>query len=97
VALRYIGDGLSAALDDGEWVLTSYLAANAVLEEAWARVSARIARGPLPPGLSEHRNALLFACRVCSSQNSWAPKSASVSSRSPMMPARAIRTALVSQ
>ena len=31
VALRYIVGGLSAAVDDGEWVLTSYLAANAVI------------------------------------------------------------------
>jgi DHA2 family multidrug resistance protein len=28
VALRYIAGGLSATVDDGEWVLTSYLAAN---------------------------------------------------------------------
>jgi hypothetical protein len=34
------------------------------LEEAWARVNALIARGPLPPGQSERRNALLLACRV---------------------------------
>jgi DHA2 family multidrug resistance protein len=26
VALRYIAGGLSATVDDGEWVLTSYLA-----------------------------------------------------------------------
>jgi DHA2 family multidrug resistance protein len=31
VALRYIAGGLSATVDDGEWVLTSYLAANAVI------------------------------------------------------------------
>lgn len=34
------------------------------LEEAWARVSALIARGPLPAGQSERRDALLLACRV---------------------------------
>jgi hypothetical protein len=34
------------------------------LEEAWARVNALIARGPLPPNQSEGRNALLLACRV---------------------------------
>src|SRR3954454_7795770 len=31
VALRYIAGGLSAAVIDSEWVLTSYLAANAVV------------------------------------------------------------------
>ena len=31
VALRYIAGGLSAAADDAEWVITSYLAANAVI------------------------------------------------------------------
>jgi DHA2 family multidrug resistance protein len=31
VALRYIAGGLSATVDDGEWVITSYLAANAVV------------------------------------------------------------------
>ena len=31
VALRYIAGGLSATVDDGEWVITSYLAANAVI------------------------------------------------------------------
>src|ERR1700730_514090 len=31
VALRYIAGGLSAAVIDSEWVITSYLAANAVI------------------------------------------------------------------
>jgi MFS transporter, DHA2 family, multidrug resistance protein len=31
VALRYIAGGLSATVEDGEWVLTSYLAANAIV------------------------------------------------------------------
>src|SRR6516165_2667237 len=31
VALRYIAGGLSAAVNDGEWVITSYLAANAII------------------------------------------------------------------
>jgi DHA2 family multidrug resistance protein len=31
VALRYIAGGLSATVNDGEWVITSYLAANAVV------------------------------------------------------------------
>ena len=32
VALRYIAGGLSATVTDGEWVLTSYLAANAIIQ-----------------------------------------------------------------
>ena len=31
VALRYIAGGLSAVADDAEWVITSYLAANAFI------------------------------------------------------------------
>src|SRR5438034_11520764 len=31
VALRYIAGGLSAAVTDAEWVITSYLAANAII------------------------------------------------------------------
>src|SRR5271156_691263 len=31
VALRYIVGGLSATVVDGEWVITSYLAANAII------------------------------------------------------------------
>src|SRR5258705_2298698 len=31
VALRYIAGGLSAAITDSEWVITSYLAANAIV------------------------------------------------------------------
>jgi MFS transporter, DHA2 family, multidrug resistance protein len=31
VALRYIAGGLSATVVDGEWIITSYLAANAII------------------------------------------------------------------
>ena len=31
VALRYIAGGLSATVNDGEWVITSYLAANVIV------------------------------------------------------------------
>jgi DHA2 family multidrug resistance protein len=31
VALRYIAGGLSTAVTDSEWVITSYLAANAII------------------------------------------------------------------
>jgi MFS transporter, DHA2 family, multidrug resistance protein len=34
VALRYIAGGLSATVVDGEWVITSYLAANASRSQA---------------------------------------------------------------
>src|SRR6201986_643028 len=44
VALRYIVGGLSAAVDDGEWVLTSYLAANAVILPITGWLSAHLGR-----------------------------------------------------
>ena len=44
VALRYIAGGLSAAVDDSEWVLTSYLAANAVILPITGWLSAHLGR-----------------------------------------------------
>jgi MFS transporter, DHA2 family, multidrug resistance protein len=44
VALRYIAGGLSATVDDGEWVLTSYLAANAVILPMTGWLSAHLGR-----------------------------------------------------
>ena len=44
VALRYIAGGLSAAVVDSEWVLTSYLAANAVILPISGWISARMGR-----------------------------------------------------
>jgi DHA2 family multidrug resistance protein len=44
VALRYIAGGLSATADDGEWVITSYLAANAVILPITGWLSARLGR-----------------------------------------------------
>jgi MFS transporter, DHA2 family, multidrug resistance protein len=44
VALRYIAGGLSATVDDGEWVITSYLAANAVILPITGWLSARLGR-----------------------------------------------------
>jgi DHA2 family multidrug resistance protein len=44
VALRYIAGGLSATVDDGEWVLTSYLAANAVILPITGWLSANLGR-----------------------------------------------------
>jgi len=44
VALRYIAGGLSATVDDGEWVLTSYLAANAVILPITGWLSTRLGR-----------------------------------------------------
>jgi DHA2 family multidrug resistance protein len=44
VALRYIAGGLSAAVDDSEWVITSYLAANAIILPITGWLSARLGR-----------------------------------------------------
>jgi DHA2 family multidrug resistance protein len=44
VALRYIAGGLSAANVDSEWVLTSYLAANATILPISGWISARLGR-----------------------------------------------------
>jgi MFS transporter, DHA2 family, multidrug resistance protein len=44
VALRYIVGGLSAAVVDGEWVLTSYLAANAIILPITGWLSNRFGR-----------------------------------------------------
>ena len=44
VALRYIAGGLSATVDDGEWILTSYLAANAIILPITGWLSAHLGR-----------------------------------------------------
>jgi DHA2 family multidrug resistance protein len=44
VALRYIAGGLSAAVTDSEWVITSYLAANAVILPISGWLSAYLGR-----------------------------------------------------
>src|SRR3954470_9429605 len=44
VALRYIAGGLSAAVTDSEWVIPSYLAANAVVLPISGWLSARLGR-----------------------------------------------------
>src|SRR5262244_1697905 len=44
VALRYIAGGLSATVDDGECVLTSYLAANAIILPITGWLSAHLGR-----------------------------------------------------
>src|SRR5712672_3280846 len=44
VALRYIAGGLAAAQTDSEWVITSYLAANAVILPISGWLSARLGR-----------------------------------------------------
>ena len=44
VALRYIAGGLSAAVTDSEWVLTSYLAANAFVLPISGWISAHLGR-----------------------------------------------------
>jgi MFS transporter, DHA2 family, multidrug resistance protein len=54
VALRYIAGGLSATVDDGEWVITSYLAANAIILPISGWLAVRFGR----------RNYLLFSILV---------------------------------
>src|SRR5579871_1376826 len=44
VALRYIAGGLSAAVVDSEWVITSYLAANAIILPISGWISLRLGR-----------------------------------------------------
>ncbi|MGH7119629.1 MAG: DHA2 family efflux MFS transporter permease subunit [Acetobacteraceae bacterium] len=44
VALRYIAGGLSATVEDGEWVITSYLAANAIILPITGWLSAHFGR-----------------------------------------------------
>src|SRR5256712_383852 len=44
VALRHIAGGLSAAVTDGEWVITSYLAANAIILPMSGWLSVRLGR-----------------------------------------------------
>src|SRR5438034_10035821 len=45
VALRYIAGGLSASVNDSEWVITSYLAANATILPISGWLSAYLGRG----------------------------------------------------
>src|ERR1700726_2924986 len=44
VALRYIAGGLSAAVTDSEWVITSFLAANAIILPISGWISAHLGR-----------------------------------------------------
>src|SRR6187397_3342569 len=44
VALRYIAGGLSAPASDSEWVITSYLAANAIVLPISGWLGARLGR-----------------------------------------------------
>src|SRR6202051_312233 len=44
VALRYMAGGLSAAQSDADWVITSYLAANAIVLPITGWLSARLGR-----------------------------------------------------
>src|SRR6202789_2751124 len=44
VALRYVAGGLSAPVTDSEWVITSYLAANAIILPISGWLGARLGR-----------------------------------------------------
>src|SRR5215813_4296065 len=57
-ALRYIAGGLSATVDDGEWVITSYLAANAIILPITGRLSA----APRPPKLLPAVDSRVHPC-----------------------------------
>jgi DHA2 family multidrug resistance protein len=76
VALRYIAGGLSAAATDSEWVITSYLAANAIILPISGWLAARLGRrnyfllsiavftiASMLCGMSTSLHALIF-CRV---------------------------------
>jgi DHA2 family multidrug resistance protein len=76
VALRYIAGGLSAPVTDSEWVITSYLAANAIILPISGWLGTRLGRrnyfllsiaiftlASVLCGLSTSLNALI-ACRV---------------------------------
>jgi hypothetical protein len=81
VALRYIAGGLSATVDDGEWVLTSYLAANAIILPITGWLSAHLGR----------RNYFLISRHQpkCSSRSESSPCAASnaiASSRTTVVP-----------
>src|SRR5271157_4064129 len=76
VALRYIAGGLSAPVTDSEWVITSYLAANAIILPISGWIGARLGRRnyfllsiaifTLASGLCGMATSLnmLIACRV---------------------------------
>ena len=63
VALRYIAGGLSAPATDSEWVITSYLAANAIILpiSGWLGGAARPAE--LLPAVDRRLHARLGAVR----------------------------------
>jgi DHA2 family multidrug resistance protein len=76
VALRYIAGGLSAAVTDSEWVITSYLAANAIILPISGWLGAHLGRrnyfllsiavftiASMLCGIATSLNALI-ACRV---------------------------------
>ncbi len=68
VALRYIAGGLSATVNDGEWVLTSYLAANAIILPLTGWLSAHLGRRRLFSAVDSgiHPGALAL-CGIASS------------------------------
>ena len=67
VALRYIAGGLSAAESDAEWVITSYLAANAVVLPISGWLSDRLGRRNYFIGSIALFTTASFFCGVASS------------------------------
>ena len=83
VALRYIAGGLSAPSTDSEWVITSYLAANAIILPMSGWLSVRLGRrryflisiavftlASVLCGMATSLN-LLIAARVLQGQKAW--------------------------
>ena len=63
VALRYIAGGLSAPATDSEWVITSYLAANAIILPISGWLATRLGRRNYFLALDRHVHARLGAVR----------------------------------
>ena len=64
VALRYIAGGLSAAATDAEWVITSYLAANAIVLPLSGWFCTILRTPPLLPSLGLRLHDQLLALRA---------------------------------
>jgi DHA2 family multidrug resistance protein len=62
VALRYIAGGLSAAVIDSEWVLTSYLAANATILPISGWLSTHLGHGKGDITGTEKGTSLIKGC-----------------------------------
>ena len=62
VALRYMAGGLSAPSSDSEWVITSYLAANAIILPMSGWLSVRLGRRRYFPHLDPRQSTETPMC-----------------------------------